>query len=444
MLQRDPFFGNRLFPRNACALNDLAGQYVGLVHRALPLNLLGLRFALFRDAGLRDSHLLRNASLFNCFRGRYLGGVGFPLGLDPFGCNRLLLTDTRSLDCFARRDFGFIDGLLPLDFLLANVAFRSDARFGDLVLVGNPRRLYSLSRSERCLFGFLFAIRTFAGEVRSLLRPAEFDLALLFQARLLAFFLDYERLLLRLQVAFADADHRVLLDVVAQLAALLDRFHDFGQAGGVEGIGGIEEFDGCLVDVGYRDAFQFQTVLVEADLRGFQNAGNVCIPVFVQFFHRQFAGDGAKGGNELALQESVQPFRFECPSAEGRGGETNGLLGVGHADVKFRVHIDAHSILRDQRVFSFARHGKLHGVHIDRRDVVDDRPNECAAVDHNFLSQEAGSHERDLFGGAAIEPMHHPIENEYRDHRGDEPQDNLSDELPCHLSSFPVNCARFS
>ena len=312
------------------------------------------------------------------------------------------------------------------------------------MLVGNPRRLDRLARSERCLFGFLFPIRTFAREIRSLLRSAEFDFALLFQARLFAFLLDYERLLFRLQIAFADADHRVLLDVVPKFAALLDRFNDLGQAGCVESIGGIEEFDGCLIDVGYRDAFQFQPVLVETGLRGFQNAGNVFIPVFVQFFHSQFAGNGAKGGNELAFQEPVQPFRLESPSSKGRCGETYGLPAVGHADVKFRVHIDAHPVLRNQRVFSFARNGKLHGIHVDRRDVVDDRPNECAAVDHNFLSQKACSHERDFLCGAAIEPMHHPIKNEYRDYRSDEPQDNLSDELPCHLPTFPFNCGRFS
>ena len=110
----------------------------------------------------------------------------------------------------------------------------------------------SFSRSERS-----------RASSRALLGAAELDLAFLLQPGLFGLALDIQRLLFRLQVARADLDHRVLLDVVAQLAAGLDRLDHGGQTFGIEPVGGVEVLDVGLVDIGDGHGFQLQPVLVQ-------------------------------------------------------------------------------------------------------------------------------------------------------------------------------------
>ena len=437
LFERDPVLGDHLFLRDTRAFDDLAGGDVGLVHDALAFDVLALGFTVLGDAGFGNGPFLCDARLFDGFLGGDLGGVGFLSGLDALGCKGLFLADARLFDRFMGGDLGLVHHLLALDFLLADVAFRGDAGLGDLVFVGDTRGFDGLARRERGLFGLLLALRAFAGKLGALLGAVEFDIAFLFQPGLFAFAFDVERLFLGFEIAGADADHRVLLDVIAQLAALFDRFDDTGQADGVKCVGRVEIFDIGLVDIGDGNAFQFQPVLVQPFLRGLQNAGNIGVPVFVQFLHRHFAGHGAQGADEFAFEQGVQAFRFQRAPAQGGGGEADGGFGLGNTHVEFGVHVNAHAILGDQRFVAFAGYAQLHRVHVDRGNVVDDRPHEGAAVDHHLFPKEPGAHEGDLLGGAAIEPVHHPVEDEDYDHGGDQPQDQLSDELPCHLSFLP-------
>ena len=73
-------------------------------------------------------------------------------------------------------------------------------------------------------------------------------------------------LLLGFQVARADLDRRVLLDVVAQLAPVLDVLDEDGEALGVEPVGGIEELEARLVDVEDGDGFELETVARQVGL----------------------------------------------------------------------------------------------------------------------------------------------------------------------------------
>ena len=57
-----------------------------------------------------------------------------------------------------------------------------------------------------------------------------FDLSLLFEARTLAFLLQFEGVFLDLQIAAPDLDHGRLFDIVAQLAAALDGLDQLGQS----------------------------------------------------------------------------------------------------------------------------------------------------------------------------------------------------------------------
>jgi hypothetical protein len=109
-------------------------------------------------------------------------------------------------------------------------------------------------------------------------------------------------------------------------------------------------------------------------------------------------------------------------------------LGLNYANVELGLDVDAHPVLGDQRLISFVRaHRQRQRVHVDRRDVVNDRPDEGAAVDHHLLAQEAGPHEGDLLGRAAIEPLHHPVDDGDHHHRDNQPEDQLPDDLSRHV-----------
>jgi hypothetical protein len=120
-------------------------------------------------------------------------------------------------------------------------------------LVGDFRLLDRFARDDLGLFGLGLAQGALARDFGALQRATHLDVALLLEAGGLALALDLERLPLGLEVAGADLDHRILLDVVAQFAPGLDVLHQAGQAFGVKAVGGIEKFEIGLVEVGDRD-----------------------------------------------------------------------------------------------------------------------------------------------------------------------------------------------
>ncbi len=166
--------------------------------------------------------------------------------------------------------------------------------------------------------------------------------------------------------------------------------------------------------------------------------------MLVHVGHRHFGGDGAQCGFEFAGQQAVQVRGFESSATEGRGGHGDGGPIRADPDVELGLDVHAHPVLGDERVLLCARHGERQSVHVDRRDVVHDRPDEGAAVDHHLLAQKTGAHEGDLLCRATIEPVHHPVEDGDDDHRHDEPQDQLSDDLSGHCR-FPslITCPKF-
>ena len=51
----------------------------------------------------------------------------------------------------------------------------------------------------------------------------------------------------------------------------------------------------------------------------------------------------------------MQAFLLQGSAAEGRGGDRNGFAVRRHADVELRLHVDAHAVLGDQRIFLLDR-----------------------------------------------------------------------------------------
>ena len=158
------------------------------------------------------------------------------LARDPRLGENSLLGDTGAFDPFARGDFRLVDLARPIDLALANVALGSDARLRKRTLVGDARLLDLLAAGDLGLFGLGVAQRTLAGEFGALYRASDLDVAFLVEPRGLALAIDLECLLLGFEIASANEDHRILLDVVAQLAPRFDVLDQLGQAFGVEAV----------------------------------------------------------------------------------------------------------------------------------------------------------------------------------------------------------------
>ena len=129
-----------------------------------------------------------------------------------------LLQDAGGLDLLAGGDLFRFDRLRLGDLAPADLDVRRDPRLRDGALIGDTRPLDSFAGGNLGGFSLGLALGTFLRQQRALLRPAELDVALLLEPGLFARAIDFQRLLLGFQVARADLDRRVLLDVVAQLA----------------------------------------------------------------------------------------------------------------------------------------------------------------------------------------------------------------------------------
>ena len=187
------------------------------------------RLPLLGDPGLVERLLLRDARGLDGLPRRDLGGVGVLAVAYRFLGHGAFLLDPRLLDGLPGRDLGLVHDALTVDLALTDLALRGDPGLRDLAFVGDAGGLDRLRREQRRLFGVLLPLRAFPGQFGALLGTAELDLAFLFEARLLGLLLDVQDALLRFEIACPDLDHRVLLDVVAQLAARLDRLDHGGQ-----------------------------------------------------------------------------------------------------------------------------------------------------------------------------------------------------------------------
>ena len=200
--------------------------------------------ALLHDAGFLDRLARLDLGFLDGAGALDLLLADLAFGGDPGGVDRALVGDPRLLDVLAGGNLDFLDRAGALDFLLADFPFGSDPGLVDRLFVGDARLLDGLAGGNLRLFGLGLAQGALARHFGALHRAAHLDVALLFEPRGLAVALDVERLALGFEVAGADADHRILFDVVAQFALGFDVFHQLGQAFGIEAVGRIEDIRG--------------------------------------------------------------------------------------------------------------------------------------------------------------------------------------------------------
>ena len=129
----------------------------------------------------------------------------------------------------------------------------------------------------------------------------------------------------------------------------------------------------------------------------------------------------------------MQFFGLQGTAAEGRGGDGDRLAGRLHAHIEVGLDIDAHAVAGDEGVLLGAHDWHRQDVHVDRREIVDERQDEGAAVDHHAFAEEAGAHERHFLRGAVIEPVHEIDDDRDDDDRDDQPKDQLANQDSGHF-----------
>jgi hypothetical protein len=321
------------------------------------------------------------------------------------GDGALLLRQFQGL---APLDFQALDLLLLMDAVALQGEVRRDARALDLVPGG-----------DLGLLGLLLLLGALARQLGPLPRPAGLEHLLMLQPRRLARLVDDEGLLLRFQILVPDLDHRVLLDVVADLLAPLDLFGELGQALGVEGVGRVEELHIGLVQAGQRHRLQLQTVLQQILGRRLLHPLHIFAALLMHLLHAHLGGDGAQRIDELALHQLAEGLGMHGALAQSLGGIGDGIGRRLDAEVELGDHIDPHPVLGDEGALAPALHLQAQRVHIDRDHLMDDGQHEGAAVHHHLLAAEAGTHEGHLLGGPAIEPVHQ-IDDDGDDDRQDD------------------------
>ena len=407
LFEGDALVGDDALLRDPCALGRLAGRDLGLLQVASALDFEAPVLLFLGDARRGDRDLLRDTRFLGFFAGNDFGLLDVArafdltplvvlLARDPRLGENSLLGDAGALDPFTRGDFRLVDLARPIDLALADVALGGDAGLGERALVGDAGLLDLLAAGDLGLFRLGVAQRTLASEFGALYRASDLDVAFLIEPRGLALAIDIQRLLLGLEIAGANEDHRILLDVVAQLAPRFDVLNQLGQTFGVEAVRRIEEFEVGLIEIGDRHRFQFKAVLLEALQRRIFDPGDVFATPLVHLHHRHLGSDRTQRGDQFAGQQRVKLGNVHGAPAQRRGGDGDRLPGWRHPHVEFGFDVDAHAILRDERVFTVANDLHAQDVHVDRGDLVNEREYEGSGVDHHLFAEQAGAHEGDF------------------------------------------------
>jgi hypothetical protein len=363
------------------------------------------------------------------------------LAVDPLALDGKAEGDLLALGLLAALQLGQLDRAPAHDLALLDLLLIGDAGLGEGPLLGDAGLLGRLGGGDLRLLGLLLAHRPLAGELGPLHRPADLDLALLLQPGIFALPVDLQDAALRIEILIADLDHRLLLDEIAHLAAHLDRLGELGQALGVEGIGGIEEFQAGLVDVDEGDVLQLQPVIGESLGGLLAHPDHELAAPLVNLLQAHLGRRGAERRGELALEEIADAVRLHRPAAEGLGGQRDRLAGRADAEEELGDQVDPHPVAGDQRGGLAAPHLDAHHVHVDWRHLVQDRDDEGAAVDDHLLAAEAGAHEGALLGRAAVEPSEQVDGDDDDDGKDDQPQDDRAEDLTAHGYPSPARRA---
>ena len=182
------------------------------------------------------------------------------LVLDPLRLDRLPGQDALRLQRRARIDLAQFRLLLPLDLERPDLGRRVDALGVDQPVLGDADALGFLLGAHLRVLDADDGGRALLLDLRLLRGLSRLDGAGLLDAGVFEVAVDLERALLSLVVLELDVDAGLVLDPVAQPAALLDLLRQLRQALGVEGVGRVEDGNVGLVQAGERGVLQFEPV----------------------------------------------------------------------------------------------------------------------------------------------------------------------------------------
>ena len=306
-------------------------------------------------------------------------GFGFGFGTRFFsnGDGAVLLGQ---LDGFAAFNLCLLNSLGFADVFVFNVAFGGNAFQIHFAFGGNFR-----------FFCFTFFLGFLFGDAGFLFSTAYRDFTLLFEFGVFFFARDFQALLLGFKIFGFDCQVGVLFDFVTFFAAAFDGFGQFGQTFRVKGVLRVKELKAGLVEAGQGNGFEFETVFKQIfayDLLHFLNEINT---FFVQLFHRHFGGNGAQGIDEFTFDEVFQLIGRHGFHTQRLCGSRNALGARFNADVKFRHHVNAHTVAGNQRLLGSAAHFKAQCIHVDGDDFVQHRQHHCTAVHDDFFATKTGA-----------------------------------------------------
>ncbi|MND27547.1 hypothetical protein D3C80_180140 [compost metagenome] len=166
-------------------------------------------------------------------------------------------------------------------------------------------------------------------------------------------------------------------------------------------------------------------------LHGFDEFGTL----FLQVAQRHGRGNRAQAVNELRLDQGFQRIGIICPVAKRLGGERD-IFGVRfYAHIKFGGDIGAHAILGDQRFMFGSLHFQPQRAERDPGIGVEDRQNDCTAVEYDFFAAKAGSDIGLVARRARIKRCHDDADD---DDRRDDGTGNQAQRKEVHGELTPV------
>ena len=122
----------------------------------------------------------------------------------------------------------------------------------------------------------------------------------------------------------------------------------------------------------------------------------------MHLLQRHLRGDRPESRSKATFQQIPSSIRLQSPAAQGLSGGTDGLARRANFYEELGDHIDAHTVLGDERLRFAPLHFDPHHRHIHRRDVMQDRNDEGAAAYDDFFAAKTRPDEGGFLGRSLI------------------------------------------
>ena len=218
--------------------------------------------------------------------------------------------------------------------------------------------------------------------------------------------LDRQPLLGLLEMAAADRDIGVGLDVDARLAVFRDELGQPPHADRIECIGVVERGERRLVEPHQRHRFHHQARAREIFREPRRHGGNVARAVFVQRVHRPHRRLALHGIDQLAGKQRLHFVLAKGLGTERLGSGRDTFNGRLDADVEFERDVDAQPVGGNQRCIAGTLDRQPHRSHVHAVDLVEEGERQGTAIDDDPAAAGAGTDQGRVARRLGVEPVH--------------------------------------